>query len=415
MGGTRYLIIGGGITGTTAADTIRQNDPAGDITIVSGEPYRLYSRIMISKTHYFLGKVPADQIWLKKDSWYGEKNVKLLAGKTAVKLDPQARTVTLDDGSVLAYDKLLLALGICARKWTAPGSDKRGVFYTRTLDDFRAFQPASTKAKQAVVIGGGAIGFEMCELMRLAGLETTLVIREPHYWDPVLDETSGRLIEAALERSGVKIIRGQYVVSAYGGDSVEGVELQDGTKIPCQLVSVGIGGYCPHDWTGGSGLKVNRGVVANEFLETSLPDVWAAGDAAEYHDPIYEETVQFGSWSNAQNQGKRAGLNMTGKREPYRMVTFYAVSGLGISIAFIGDIVPPKPDNGKTVVTRGTFELNAYARYILKGGRIVGATLINRTIDVGPLTKLIERKIDVAGRLRELADPKVDLKTLIPA
>jgi len=415
MGATRYLIIGGGITGTTAADTIRQNDPAGEITVVSGEPYRLYSRIMISKTHYFLGKVPPDQIWLKKETWYPEKNIKLLVDKHAKKLDPQAKTVTLDDGSVLPYDKLLLALGICARKWSVPGSDKRGVFYTRTLDDFRAYQPASTKAKQAVIIGGGAIGFEMCELMRLAGLETTLIIREPHYWDPVLDQTSGRLIEAALERGGVKIVRGQYVTAAYGGDGIEGVVLENGAKIPCQMACIGIGGFCPHDWTKDSGLRVNRGIVANEFLETNLPDVWTAGDAAEYRDPIYEETIQFGSWSNAQNQGKRVGANMAGKREPYNLVTFYAVSGLGISIAFIGDINPPAPDSGKTIVTRGSLELNAYARYILKGKRVVGATLINRTIDVGPLTKLIDKKIDVSGRLQELADPKVDLKTLIPA
>lgn len=415
MAETRYLIIGGGVAGTTAADTIRKQDATGAITIVSDEPYRFYSRIMISKLHYFLGKVPAEQIWLKKDEWYRDNHVNLIAGRLATKLDTAAKTVTLDDGMVLGYDKLLLAIGIRARRWTVPGSDKKGVHYVRTLDDFKGIIADVKTSKQAVVIGGGAIGFEVCELFKASGLDTTLVIREPHYWDPVLDQTSGRLIEAALERGGVKIIRGQYVTSAYGGDSVEGVVLENGAKIPCQMVNVGIGGFCPHEWTKDSGLKVNRGVVANEYLETNLPDVWVAGDAAEYLDPIYEETVQFGSWSNAQNQGKRVGLNMAGKREPYKLVTFYAVSGLGISIAFIGDIAPLVPNNGKTIVTRGSLELNAYARYILKGKRIVGATLINRTVDVGPLTKLIEKKIDVSGRLKELADPKVDLKTLIPA
>jgi NAD(P)H-nitrite reductase large subunit len=414
MGETRYLIIGGGISGTTAADTIRQQDAGGEITIVSGEPHRLYSRIMISKPHYFLGKVPPDQIWLKKEAWYVDKNIKLIVGKKAVRIEAIAKTVTLDDGTVLSYDKLLLAIGICPRRWSAPGADKKGIHYVRTLEDFQGYQPASRTAKQGVVIGGGAIGFEMCELMRLAGLDTTLVIREPHYWDPVLDQTSGRLIEAALERGGVKIIRGQYVTEAYGGDSVEGLVLQDGRRLPCQMVSVGIGGFCPLDWLKDSGLKVSRGVVANEYLEASLPDIWTAGDAAEYFDPIYEEQLQFGSWSNAQNQGKVAGSNMAGRRQPYRLVTFYAVSGLGVSIAFIGNVNPPTPDSGKQIIGRGSFELNAHGRYIIRGGRIIGATLINRTVDVGPLTKLIEQRVDISGKLQELADPKVDLKTLVP-
>ncbi|MDD5251298.1 MAG: FAD-dependent oxidoreductase [Patescibacteria group bacterium] len=410
MAATRYLIIGGGITGTTAADTIRKADPDGEITIISDEPYRLYSRIMISKTHFFLGKVPFEQIWLKKESWYPENNIRLIAGRTAAKLDATAKSVTLDDGTVLAYDKLLLALGICARRWGIPGADKRGVHYVRTVDDFRGIQEDMKGAKQAIVVGGGAIGFEMCEQFRLSGLETALSIREPHYWDPVLDETSGHIIEAALEKAGVKIYRGQYVKEATGGERLEGVTLEDGTRIPCQVAAVGIGGVCPHKWAADGGVKVSRGVVVNEYLETSVPDVWAAGDAAEYHDLIFDETVQFGSWSNAQQQGKLAGANMTGEKKPYKLVTFYAVSGLGINIAFVGNVAPVP---GRQVVPRGSAEANAYGRVILKDNRVVGATLLNRTPEIGCLVKLIENKVDLSGRLKELGDPAVDLKSLL--
>ncbi|MFA6603267.1 MAG: FAD-dependent oxidoreductase [Patescibacteria group bacterium] len=411
MAETRYLIIGGGVAGTTAADTIRKQDATGAITIVSDEPYRFYSRIMISKLHYFLGKVPADQIWLKKEEWYRDNRVNLIAGRTAAKLDTAAKTVILDDGTMLGYDKLLLAIGIRARRWTVPGSDKQGIHYVRTLDDFKGITADVKTARQAVVIGGGAIGFEVCELFQASGLDTTLVIREPHYWDPVLDAGSGQMIEKALEKAGVKIVRGKYVTEAYGGERVEGVILESGEKLPCQIVSVGIGGVCPLDFAKAAGLATNRGLVANEYLETSAPDIWAAGDCAEYQDLIFGERTQFGSWSNAQSQGRTVGANMSGRHEPYRLVTFYAVSGLGLSIAFIGSVAPPGA--GRDVVPRGSPEANSYARLLLKDNRIVGATLMNRTADIGPISKLIEKQTDVAGRYSELADTNFDLKSLL--
>ena len=411
MAETRYLIIGGGVAGTTAADTIRKQDATGAITIVSDEPYRFYSRIMISKLHYFMGRVPADQIWLKKEEWYRDNHVNLIVGRTAAKLDTAAKTVTLDGGMVLGYDKLLLAIGIRARRWTVPGSDKQGIHYVRTLDDFKGIIADVKTSKQAVVIGGGAIGFEVCELFKTSGLDTTLVIREPHYWDPVLDQGSGQMIEKALEKAGVKIVRGKYVTEAYGGGRVDGVILEGGEKLPCQIVSVGIGGLCPLDFAKAAGLATNRGLITNEYLETSAPDIWAAGDCAEYHDLIFGERTQFGSWSNAQSQGRAVGANMAGKHEPYRLVTFYAVSGLGMSIAFIGSVTPPGP--GRDVVPRGSPEINSYARLLIKDDRIVGATLMNRTADIGPLAKLIDKQVSVSGRYSELADPNFDLKSLL--
>lgn len=409
---TRYLIIGGGVAGTTAAETIRREDPAGEITVVSDEPYRFYSRIMISKLPYFTGKLPAESIWLKKESWYADQRVNLITGKKAVKFDAAAKTVTLEDGAVLPYDKLLLALGIAARRATVPGADKQGIHYVRTFDDFKGIQADIKTAKQAVVIGGGAIGFEMCEMFQAAGLEVTLSIREPHYWDPVLDATAGRLIELALEKHGIKIVRNLYVTEVRGGERVESLVLQDGSQLPCQIVSYGIGGFCPHEWLKPSGLALNRGVIADSFLETNLPDVWTAGDAAEFDDAILGERVQFGSWSNAQGQGRVAGLNMAGKRTEYRAVTSYNVSGLGVGVAFCGNLAP-LPD--RQYVGRGSLELNSYARLFLKNGRLVGGAFINRTFDMAPVQKLIEKRVDLSAKLKELADPNFDLKTLIPA
>ena len=406
----RYLIIGGGISGTTAAETIRRSDPTGSIIIVSDEPYRLYSRIMLSKPNFFLEKIPFDQIWLKKESWYTENNVQLVLGKSAVRLDSQVKTVTLNTGEKLRYEKLLLAVGGCARRWELPGAEKRGIFYLRTLDDAKTIMAAVKTVKHAVAIGGGFVSFEMCDMLRLAGINVTLLLRESYFWEPVLDKTSGRMIEAALEKGGVKIMRNTEVDKIIGQDSVEAVEINGGVKITCDMLVVGIGVFCPFSWLEAAGVKVGRGILANEYLETNLSDVWVAWDAAEFDDVILGEKIQLGNWVNAQMQGKIAALNIIGKRQPFRLISFYTTQGFGITIAFVGDV---RILQDRIVILRGSADAGSYTRVIAKDGEIIGATLINCTRELSAISKLIEKDFKVVGREKELADASFDLKTLI--
>ncbi|MEK7627539.1 MAG: FAD-dependent oxidoreductase, partial [Patescibacteria group bacterium] len=146
----KYLIIGGGVTGTTAAETIRQNDKENGIMIISDEPYRFYSRIMLSKPAFFLGKIPFDKIWLKTEEWYQKNNIELLAGRKAVKLDSRNKTVALDNGDKINYEKLLLAIGGHSRELQIPGSDKNGVLYLRNLSDAKAIAELVKTAKKSV-------------------------------------------------------------------------------------------------------------------------------------------------------------------------------------------------------------------------------------------------------------------------
>ncbi len=411
-----YLIIGGGVAGTTAAETIRQRDKEESIAIVSDEPYRFYSRIMLSKPNFFLEKIPFDQIWLKKEAWYGENKINLIADKKAVKLDADKKVVTLEDGAELGYEKLLLTIGGSACRWAAPGSDKAGVLYLRTLDDAKAVIAGVKTAKKAVAIGGGFISFEMCEMMRIAGLEVDLILREPHYWDPLLDKSSGEMIEKALQKGGVKILRNAAVAEVRGADKVESVMLKDGTEIACDIVIVGIGVFCPHDWLKEGGVEVGRGIIASEYLEASAPDVWTAGDCAEFNDLILGERVQLGNWVNAQQQGRIAAMNMLASagrlaaKQPFKMVSFYTTQGFGITIAFTGD-VRPLPD--RKIITRGSPAINSYARLIVAGDELVGATLINRTQELGLISKIIEKDVKVAGLENALADPGADLKKIV--
>ncbi len=406
----KYLIIGGGVAGTTAAETIRQLDPAGSCSIISDEPYRLYSRIMLSKPNFFLEKIPFDQIWLKQDEWYQKNNISLIAGQKATALDTAEKTVTLDDGTAITYDKLLLATGSCVRTWDIPGADKQNIFYLRTLDDAKQIIAKVKSSKRAVVVGGGFVGFEMCDMLRLADIDVTLILREPHFWDPLLDQYSGALIEAALERGGVKILHNSLVKEVVGGDVAQGVTLHSDIMLPTDMIVVGIGTYCPFEWIKNTGIQVNRGILANEYLAASAPDVWAAGDGTEFKDVILGEQIQLGNWANAQMQGKIAARNMCGEKIAFRLVSFYVTSGFGITVAFAGDI---RPTEGREIVTRNATDGNSLSRLIIKNGKIIGATMINNTKELATIAKLIEKNENMEHTKDKLSDPLFDLKMLL--
>ena len=320
-----YLIIGGGVAGTTAAETIRKKDSEVTIGIVSEEPYNFYSRILLSKPNFFLGVVPFDSVWLRRDEWYAQNRITLLAGKKAVSLNSKERSVDFNDGTKINYGKLLLAIGAKARKCNYPGSDKKGIYYLRSLDDAKRIIEVLENVKKPVIVGGGFIGFEMSDLMHLARKHATFVIREDYYWKPRLDRTAGKMIEKALVRAGIKLKMKSEVKEFLGGEKVEYVLLEDGTKIQSDAILIGIGGKCPHGWVRAAGVKVNNGILANEYLETSAPNIWTAGDAAEYKDNILDEVVNLGNWVNAQEQGRQAGLNMAGEKKPFHFVSFYCL------------------------------------------------------------------------------------------
>ncbi len=411
----KYLIIGGGVAGTTAAETLRQSDPTGSIAIVSDEPHVFYSRVMLSKPNFFLEKIPFEQIFLKKESWYTEQNITFLGGKKATGLNPTEKTVSLDDGVILQYEKLLLAVGGYPRKWDPQkieGADKQGIYNLRVLEDAKAIIQTIKTAKSAVCVGGGFVSFETCELLRMKNIDTTLLILEPYYWANIWDETSGLIVEEYLRQGGVNILKNEETEKVLGADQVEGIRTKSGKELPCQMVVVGIGITYPVEPFKTCGLDCGRGIKTNEYLETNLPDVWAAGDAAEFYDVVVGEPAQAGNWVNAQTQGRVAALNMFGKKQQFRMVSFYTAQGFGLTIAFVGD-VRPLPD--RTIITRGSKELKSYGRLLLKDKELVGATLLNRTPEMAPISKLIEKDVDLSAHHAELADPNFDLKTLAPS
>ncbi len=407
----KYLIIGGGIAGTTAAETIRKNDTDGTIAIVSDEPHTLYSRVLLSKPGFVRGEQPLDSVWLKKPEWYEENKITFIGGVSATNLDGVSKKISLSNGEEIEYEKLLLAIGAHSRKWTIPGSDKKGIHYLRGLDDTKGIMEAVKTKKHAVLVGSGCVSFEIAEILRSLNITTTLVMREKSFGEPLLSEVEGKMIENTLEKNNVTIKRQTEVSEVFGGEEVAGVFLKNGEKLDCDMVFAMIGVVYPTEWLKQSGISLGRGIIANEFLETSISDVWTAGDIAEYNDTVLNETMQCGNWMNSRGQGEIAALGMVGKRTEYKMVTFQTSHGFGDLIGFVGDT---RPALGRTVVYRVAPEKNSIVRIIISEEKIIGATLINRMAEMGTITKLIKDGVKVSGMLESIINPEFDLKTLFP-
>jgi NADPH-dependent 2,4-dienoyl-CoA reductase/sulfur reductase-like enzyme len=367
-----YLIIGGGIAGTTAAQVIREKDSVHTIAIVTDEPYRLYSRILLSKPNFLLGKITPDQVFLKTDAWYKERAITRVFGKRAVALHAKEKEITLEGGETLGYKKLLLATGGRVKKIDAEGSER--VQYVRTLPDAEAILAKFKTAKDAVVLGGGFISFEMCDIFAKAGVKTSVYLRKNYFWESLWDLASGKLIEEALRKAGITIF--------------PNAEFK---KIPpADIVVGGFGMQYDVQWLSSAGVRTRNGVLTDEYLETNLPDIYAAGDIAEYKDLILNEEIQLGNWVGAMMQGRTAGMNMArpaGEHTPYRLVSSYTTVGLGLTIAFVGD-VRPLPDREVRVI--GSPKENSYGRILMKGEKVVGATLINRMQELGEITRMIK-------------------------
>lgn len=408
----RYLIIGGGIAGTTAAEHLRKRDPEGTIAIVSDEPHRLYSRVLLSKPAFLKSVQPFDSVWMKTPEWYDEEHIVFLGGTRATELDPEKHTVTLASGGTLGYEKLLLATGTHARPWNIPGAGKRGVHYLRTLDDAKGIieDLRDGAAARAVMIGSACVTYEVADILISKGISVTEVMREDYFWQPALSREEAALVEGRLTENNIDMVRAMEVAEVLGGDRVSGVRLKDGREIECDMVFAFIGVVQPTEWLVSSGIALDRGIIANEHLETSLPGVYAAGDCARFKDVILDDTVMMGNWMNAVKQGEVAAENMTGAHTHFTLVSFHSSHGFGDMISFAGDV---RTGEDRTFVFRGNTAERKLGRLILRGDRVVGATMVNRASELSAIVRLIAERTDISGRHTELADGNFDLKGLL--
>ena len=412
----KYLIVGGSAAGIGAVEAIREVDQTGSIAIISEEPCPQYSRPMISD--FVSGKADFHKMKCRTDDFWKENNVEALTGKKATALNLTEKTVQLESGEKVAYEKLLLATGGKPFVPKMEGSDKDGVFTFTTIEDAQrlAAKIDSINAKAAVVIGAGLIGISVTEALMKRGLKVTMVELQEKILSLLLDAKASDLVEGVVKKAGVNIVTGQSVQKILGKPGNEGVVggviLTKGDQVPCDLVIVAIGVVPRTELVTGTAVKINRGIVVDNMMQTNVPDVYASGDVAEAYDFIMNQNRLLPLWPLAVLEGQIAGYNMAGKKTTYMGGTnMSSLKYFGIPIVSIG-LANPKEDPALEVLVQNDAERNVYKKLVLKNNVIVGLTLVNCIERAGVLFYLMKNTINVKKFKQKLLADDFGLATL---
>ena len=325
------VIVGAGAAGNSAAEKLRREGYAGKITLIGAEDSLPVDRPNLSKD-YLAGTAPEEWIPLRSAEFYQAQNIELLLKTRALSIEPSSKTVQLSNGSKLSYGALLLATGASAIRPTLPGSDLSHVCTLRTLADSQRIIAKSSGAKRAVLIGAGFIGLECAAALRARGLEVTVVAPETLPLGRVLGEALGRAVQSLHEAHGVRFRLGART-SAIGAQTVT---LEDGGELEADLVVIGIGVRPSIELAEAAGLALDRGVLVDEYLRTSAPDVFAAGDIARFPDARTGNNIRVEHWVVATRQGETAALNMLGQNQPFGAVPFFWSAHYDCTISYVG-------------------------------------------------------------------------------
>lgn len=413
---SKYVIIGGCAAGTGAVEAIREVDSKGEITVVAEELYPQYSRPMISEL--VSGKFDLAKMLVRDEAFWQKHNVHALTGRTATNINLNEKTIQLENGEKIGYSKLLLATGGKPFLPKMEGIDKDGVFTFTTLANAEHLivKINNTHAKKVVIIGGGLIGVSVSEALVKRGLNVTLVEYKNNILSLILDGTSSKMVETAIRKAGLNITTGLTVQKIIGNDKdnriVGGVILTDGEQMQCDIVIIAIGVVPRTELAVSANLKVNRGIVVDSYMQTSVEDIYASGDVAEAYDFVANENRQLPLWPLAHDQGKIAGYNMAGKKVPYTGGTnMSALKYYGIPMISIG-LANPQNSADYDIMVKYDPEKSIYKKLVLKENVIVGMTFVYTIERAGIFFNLMKNKINVEKFKQNLLSETFSLATL---
>lgn len=327
----RVVIVGGGAAGFAAAEMLRRRGYAGQITMVSNDDAAPVDRPNLSKD-YLAGGAPEDWVPLRGDDWYADNGITLKLKTEATALDVKTRTLTLGDGATLPFDKLLLATGAEPVKLPLPGADRPHVFTLRSFADSRAIIAGAEGAKRALVIGASFIGLETAAALRTRGLEVHVVAPEKRPLERVFGAEIGDFVRTLHEDNGVHF----HLEDGVTAIGERAATLKSGGEVEADLVVLGVGVRPRLALAEAAGLALDRGVSVNEYLETSAPDVYAAGDIARWPDPVSGQRIRVEHWVVAERQGQTAARNIMCERVPFRAVPFFWSQHYDVPINYVG-------------------------------------------------------------------------------
>jgi NAD(P)H-nitrite reductase large subunit len=392
-----YLIIGNSAAAMGAVEGIRRNDPDRPITVVAREPHHTYSRPLIS--YLLAGEVDEEQMMYRPEDFYEKNNVTPLLGVTAEGVDSDRKIVGTDTGEELAYENLLVATGgspILPPK--VEGMDANGVFTFTTWEDANEIEEfiEAEGVENAVVVGGGLIGLKSMEALVNRDIHTTLVELADQVLNSTFDETASEMAQEAMEAAGVDVRCSTTVQSInQKNGKVDGATLRCGTDVPCSLVIFAIGVLPNTDLLEGTEAEVDRGIIVDDRMESSLDDVYAAGDVAQARELFSGEKRAIPILPNAYRQGLIAGMNMAdGSREYEGGLAMNSVDVFGLPTISIGVTAPDDPENYEIMTDMDT-EKPIYRKIVLRDNRIVGAIFIGDIDRAGIITGLARQQIDV--------------------
>jgi NADPH-dependent 2,4-dienoyl-CoA reductase/sulfur reductase-like enzyme/nitrite reductase/ring-hydroxylating ferredoxin subunit len=364
---TAVIILGGGGAGEAAAEMLRRHGYAGNLTIVSADDASPCDRPNLSK-EYLAGSAPEEWIPLRPAEFYREQSIELRPATRANAIDTAGRRLALESGETLSYDRLLLATGATPVALDVPGADLGHVHYLRSLGDSRRLIAKAKAAKRAVVVGASFIGLEVAASLRARKVEVDVVAPETRPLERVMGPQIGDWIRQLHEAHGVRFHLGSGVAAI----EKAAVTLTGGAALPADLVVVGIGVRPAIELAERAGLAIDRGVVVDEYLETSVPGIFAAGDIARWPDPLTGERIRIEHWVVAERQGQVAALNMLGGRQRFDAVPFFWSQHYDRSIRYVG--YAPSWDE---IEIDGRFDKNGCAVAYRRGGRkLAVATLL---------------------------------------
>ena len=366
-----YVIVGGGLAGASAVQGIRELDAEGKILLVGEENYLPYDRPPLSKK-LWLGKQKVEDIFLHDRAFYDKHGVTLALGAKAERLDPDAKTLTTNRDKIYCYGKLLLATGCKPRTLTIPGGDLEDICYFRNLDDYLRIRKVAAEGKSAVVVGGGFIGSELAAALNICKLHVTMIFPGALLCDRVLPDYLGRAVQQRYAEKGVRILASDKPVSfrKNGGKFVTRTE--KGVSIESDIVIVGVGVIPETELAKSGGLAMDNGIAVNEYLETSHPDIYAAGDNALYPYKALGKPMRIEHWDHSLNQGKCAGRNMAGAHEPYIYQPYFFSDLFEFGYEATGEV-----DSRLETFADWQKENDTGVIYYLREGRVRGVMMCN--------------------------------------
>jgi 3-phenylpropionate/trans-cinnamate dioxygenase ferredoxin reductase subunit len=400
-----FIIVGASLTGAKAAEELRERGFDGRVVLLGSEAERPYERPPLTKD-YLRGESPREKAYVHEGGFYAEHDIELETGTTVASVDPHASRVTLDNGRELSFDRLLLATGAEPRRIPVAGADLDGIHYLRTLADCDVLRERLDAGGRVVVVGAGWIGSEFAASARERGLEVTIVDPLVLPNERIFGTEIGAFYRDLHAGHGVELALGEGVESFEGSGAVASVRTSAGRAIECDFAVVGIGVVPRVELAQNAGLRVDNGVVVNDRLQTSAPNVFAAGDVARAWHPFYGEQIRVEHWANALNQGPVAAQAMLGGPASYDRIPYFYSDQFGAGMEYSGHA--PTWDE---VVFRGDRAAGEFVAFWLRGGRVVAGMNVN-VWDVNEQVQALIRSrqpVDVGA----LSDPDTPLGSLV--